>query len=302
MTKVLIADSLDREALEQLKAIPGFEVTVKTGLDEAALVGTIPGFNAVVVRGATKITRPVIEAGTDLRIIVRAGIGLDNVDAAAAKEKKIAVANTPAATSISVAEHTFGLMLGAVRNHGRAVVSMKQHKWEKKALEGTELYGKTLGIIGCGRIGIEVARRAVAFGMKVLAYDVIPIKTDLAVTQVPMDELLAKSDLITLHIPKQPQPVVGAAEILKMKDGVIIVNVARGGVVDEKALLDSLNSGKVRAAALDVYSKEPPDDFALIDHPNVTPIPHLGAAAKEGQQRAGLEVVKILKERLSSSG
>ena len=302
MTKVLIADSLDKEALEQLKAVPGFEVTVKTGLDEAALVGTIPGFNAVVVRGATKITRPVIEAGTDLRIIVRAGIGLDNVDAAAAKEKKIAVANTPAATSISVAEHTFGLMLGAVRNHGRAVVSMKQHKWEKKALEGTELYGKTLGIIGCGRIGIEVARRAVAFGMKVLAYDVIPIKTELAVTQVPMDELLAKSDLITLHIPKQHQPVIGAAEILKMKDGVIIVNVARGGVVDEKALLDGLNSGKVRAAALDVYSKEPPDDFTLIDHPNVTPIPHLGAAAKEGQQRAGLEVVKILKERLSSSG
>jgi D-3-phosphoglycerate dehydrogenase len=298
MTKVLIADSLDKEALEQLKAVPGFEVTVKTGLDEAGLVGTIPGFNAVVVRGATKITRPVIEAGTDLKIIVRAGIGLDNVDAAAAKEKKIAVANTPAATSISVAEHTFGLMLGAVRNHGRAIVSMKQHKWEKKALEGTELYGKTLGIIGCGRIGIEVARRAVAFGMKVLAYDVIPIKTDLAVTQVPMDELLAKSDLITLHIPKQPQPVVGAAEILKMKDGVIIVNVARGGVVDEKALLDGLNSGKVRAAALDVYSKEPPDDFTLIDHPNVTPIPHLGAAAKEGQQRAGLEVVKILKERL----
>jgi D-3-phosphoglycerate dehydrogenase len=193
-------------------------------------------------------------------------------------------------------------MLGAVRNHGRAVVSMKQHKWEKKALEGTELYGKTLGIIGCGRIGIEVARRAVAFGMKVLAYDVIPIKTELAVTQVPMDELLAKSDLVTLHIPKQPQPVVGAAEILKMKDGVIIVNVARGGVVDEKALLDGLNSGKVRAAALDVFAKEPPDDFALIDHPNVTPIPHLGAAAKEGQQRAGLEVVKILKERLSSSG
>jgi D-3-phosphoglycerate dehydrogenase len=299
MIKVLIADSLDKEALEQLKAVPGFEVTVKTGLDEAGLVGTIPGFNAVVVRGATKITRPVIEAGTDLKIIVRAGIGLDNVDSAAAKEKKIAVANTPAATSISVAEHTFGLMLGAVRNHGRAVVSMKLHKWEKKALEGTELYGKTVGIIGCGRIGIEVARRAIAFGMTVLAYDVIPIKTNLAVTQVPLDELLAKSDLITLHIPKQPQPVIGAAEILKMKDGVIIVNVARGGVVDEKALLDGLNSGKVRAAALDVFAKEPPDNFALIDHPNVTPIPHLGAAAKEGQQRAGLEVVKILKERLS---
>lgn len=298
MTKILIADSLDKEAMDALKAVPGFEVVVKTGLDEAGLVGTIPGFNAVVVRGATRITRPVIEAATDLRIIVRAGIGLDNVDGAAAKEKKIAVANTPAATSITVAEHTFGLMLGAVRNHGKAVVSMKQHKWEKKALEGTELFGKTLGIIGCGRIGLEVARRAIAFGMTVLAYDIVPIKTDLAVTQVPMDEILAKADLITLHIPKQPQPVIGAAELAKAKNGVIIINVARGGVVDEKALLDALNSGKVRAAALDVFAKEPPEDFALIDHPNVIPIPHLGAAAKEGQQRAGLEVVRILKEKL----
>jgi D-3-phosphoglycerate dehydrogenase len=298
MTKILIADSLDKEAMDALKAVPGFEVVVKTGLDEAGLVGTIPGFNAVVVRGATRITRPVIEAATDLRIIVRAGIGLDNVDGAAAKEKKIAVANTPAATSITVAEHTFGLMLGAVRNHGKAVVSMKQHKWEKKALEGTELFGKTLGIIGCGRIGLEVARRAIAFGMTVLAYDIVPIKTDLAVTQVPMDEILAKADLITLHIPKQSQPVIGAAELAKAKNGVIIINVARGGVVDEKALLDALNSGKVRAAALDVFAKEPPEDFALIDHPNVIPIPHLGAAAKEGQQRAGLEVVRILKEKL----
>ena len=134
MTRILIADSLDKESMEQLKAVPGFEVTVKTGLNEADLIRTIPGFNAVVVRGATKITRPVIEAATDLKIILRAGIGLDNVDSAAAKEKKIAVANTPAATSISVAELTFGLMLGAVRNFGRAVVSMKQHKWEKKDL------------------------------------------------------------------------------------------------------------------------------------------------------------------------
>jgi D-3-phosphoglycerate dehydrogenase len=290
MTRILIADSLDKEALDALKAVPGFEVVVKTGMKEDELVATVPGFQAVVVRGATKITRPVIEAGTDLKLLVRAGIGLDNIDSAAAGERKIAVANTPAATSISV--------LGAVRNHGKAIVSMKQHKWEKKALEGTELYGKTLGIIGCGRIGLEVARRAIAFGMKVLAFDVIPIKTDLAVTQVPMDELLAQSDLITLHVPKQPRPAIGAAEILKMKDGVIIINVARGGVVDEKALLDALNSGKVRAAALDVFAKEPPEDFALIDHPNVIPIPHLGAAAKEGQQRAGLEVVRILKEKL----
>ncbi len=299
MTKILIADSLDKESLEKMKEIPGFEVTVKTGMNEADLVQTIPGYQAVIVRSASKITRPVIEAGKDLKIVVRAGIGLDNVDSAAAKEKGVVVANTPAATSITVAEHTFGLMLGVVRNHGKAVVSMKQHKWDKKLLEGTELYGKTLGIVGCGRIGIEVAKRAIAFGMTVLAYDVVPIKTDLAVKQVSMEELMAKSDLITLHVPKQAKPVFGEAEFKKMKDGVIIINVARGGVVDEKALLAALNSGKVRAAALDVYSKEPPEDFSLIDHPNVTPIPHLGAAAKEGQQRAGLEVVKILKERLA---
>ncbi|HVP90941.1 MAG TPA: hydroxyacid dehydrogenase [Terriglobales bacterium] len=298
MIKILVADSMDKEALDEMRAIPGFDVTVKTGLGEADLVKTVPGFDAVVVRSATKITRPVIEAGKDLKLLVRAGIGLDNIDGAAAKEKGIAVANTPAATSISVAEHTFGLMLGVVRNHGKAVVSMKQHKWEKKSLEGTELFGKTLGIIGCGRIGIEVARRALAFGMKVLVYDVIPIKTDLAIRQVPLDELLAQADLITVHVPKQPKPILGEAEFQKMKDGVIIINVARGGVVDEKALLGALNSGKVRAAALDVYDKEPPDDFSLIDHPNVTPIPHLGASAVEGQRRAGLEVVRILKEKL----
>jgi D-3-phosphoglycerate dehydrogenase len=299
MTKILVADSMDKEALDQMRAIPGFDVTVKTGLAEADLVKNVPGFNAIVVRSATKVTRPVIEAGKDLKLLVRAGIGLDNIDSAAAKEKGIAVANTPAATSISVAEHTFGLMLGVVRNHGKAVLSMKQHKWDKKSLEGTELFGKTLGIIGCGRIGIEVARRAIAFGMKVLAYDIIPIKTDLAVKQVPLAELLDRADLVTVHVPKQPKPILGEAEFKKMKDGVIIINVARGGVIDEKALLDGLNSGKVRAAALDVYDKEPPEDFALIDHPNVTPIPHLGASAIEGQRRAGLEVVRILKEKLS---
>jgi D-3-phosphoglycerate dehydrogenase len=298
MTKILVADSMDKEALDAMRAIPGFDVTVKTGLGEADLVQLVPGFQAIVVRSATKVTRPVIEAGKDLKLLVRAGIGLDNIDGAAAKEKGIAVANTPAATSISVAEHTFGLMLGVVRNHGKAVLSMKQHKWDKKSLEGTELFGKTLGIIGCGRIGIEVARRAIAFGMKVVAYDVIPIKTDLAVKQVPLDELLAAADLITVHVPKQPKPILGEAEFKKMKDGVIIINVARGGVVDEKALLNGLNSGKVRAAALDVYDKEPPEDFSLVDHPNVTPIPHLGASSIEGQRRAGLEVVRILKEKL----
>jgi D-3-phosphoglycerate dehydrogenase len=298
MKKILLADTLDKEAVDQLKSLPQFEVTVKTGMDEAELIKTIPGFNAVVVRSATKITRNVIEAASGLEMIVRAGIGLDNVDAAAAKEKGIKVANTPAATTISVAEITFGLMLSAVRQLGRANLSMKEHKWEKKALSGTELYGKTLGIIGGGRIGQAVADRALAFGMKVLIYDVVKVETKPNMSQVELDELLAQSDIITLHTPKQVKPILGREEFAKMKIGVIIVNAARGGVVDEAALLEALNSGKIRAAAMDVYEKEPPVDFALIDHPNVTASPHVGAAAAEGQKRAGLEVVRILREKL----
>ncbi|MDD8025866.1 MAG: NAD(P)-dependent oxidoreductase [Acidobacteriota bacterium] len=299
MKKILIADALDKEAVDLLQAVPGFEVTVKTGLDEAALIQTVPGFNAVVVRSATKITKPVIDASSGLQIVVRAGIGLDNVDSAAAKAKGVAVANTPSATTISVAEYTFGLMLAAVRQQGRANVTMKQHKWEKKALHGTELYGKTLGLVGAGRIGLAVAERALAFGMSVLAYDVIPIKTALAVDQVPLNDLLAAADVITLHVPKMPGALIGPAEFARMKDGVILINAARGGVVDEAALLAALNSGKVRAAALDVWAKEPPEDWTLIDHPNVTAAPHIASQAAEGQKRAGLEVVRILKDKLA---
>jgi D-3-phosphoglycerate dehydrogenase len=236
-----------------------------------------------------------------MKLIIRAGIGLDNIDVAAAQEKGIQVTNTPAATSISVAEHAFGLMLAAVRNHGRANLSMKDHKWEKKVLSGTELYGKTLGVIGIGRIGQEVAKRALAFGMKVIAYDLIEVKIDFDVKQVGLEELIAQADIITLHVPltEETKHIVSDAELEKMKDGVIIINVSRGGTVDEKALLRALESGKVRAAGLDVFEKEPPDDFSLVDNPNVIATPHIGAAAKEGQKRAAQEVIKILKERLA---
>lgn len=301
MIKILLADSLDKEAIEKLKAISGFEVVLKTGMDEAELVRTIPEFHAVIVRSATKITRKVVEAASNLKLIVRAGIGLDNVDVEAAKEKGIQVANTPAATSISVAEHTFGLMLGAIRQHGRANLSMKEHKWEKKTLSGTELYGKTLGIIGIGRIGQEVAKRALAFGMKVIAYDIVKVETPIEIQQVSLDELLTQADIVTLHLPltKETRHMISGKEFEKMRAGVVLVNAARGGVVDEAALLEALNSGKVKAAGLDVFEKEPPVDFSLVDHPNVIVTPHIGAAAEEGQKRAGLEVVNILKERLS---
>lgn len=301
MKKVLVADPLNPEAFEELKSFPELEATLKTGMDEEELIRTIPDFHALVVRSATKVTKNAIEAASNLELIVRAGIGLDNIDLTAAQEKGIQVANTPSATSISVAEHTFGLMLATVRNHGKANLSMKEHKWEKKLLSGTELYGKTLGIIGVGRIGQEVTRRALAFGMKVIAYDIIEIKTDLDVKQVPLEELIAQADLITLHLPltEKTKHMISDKEFEKMKDGVIIINASRGGTVDETALLKALEAGKVRAAALDVFEKEPPDDFSLIDHPNIIATPHIGAAAKEGQKRAGMEVVKILKERLT---
>ena len=301
MKKILVADALNPEALEELQSIPDFDVTLKTGMDEAEQILTVPGYNAMVVRGATKVTKNVIDATSGMEIIVRAGIGLDNIDVTAAKDKGIQVANTPSATTISVAEHTFGLMLAVIRNHGKANLSMKKHRWEKKLFSGTELHEKTLGIIGSGRIGCEVSRLALAFGMKVIAFDILEIKTDLDIAQVTLDELLAQSDIISLHLPltAETKHMISGEEITKMKDGVIIVNASRGGTIDEHALLQALESGKVRAAAMDVFEKEPPDDFSLIDHPNVLATPHIGAAAKEGQKRAGLEVVKVLRERYS---
>jgi len=300
MKKILVADALDNDSVEKLRSVSEFDVTVKTGMNEAELKKTVPGFNGMVVRSATKATKPVIEAMDTMEVIVRAGIGLDNIDLAAAAEKGIQVNNTPSATTISVAEHTFGLMLAVIRNHGKANLSMKAHKWEKKLFKGTELFGKTLGIIGSGRIGLDVARRAIFFGMKVIAFDLVDIQTDLDIKQVTFDELLSGADIISLHLPftEKTSHMVSDKEFAQMKDGVIIVNAARGGVVDENALLKALETGKVRSAAVDVFEKEPPDNFELIDHPNVLATPHLGASAAEGQKRAGMEAVKILMDHL----
>ena len=303
MKKVLVADPMNPDAFEKLKSLPGIDITLKTGMDEQELINTIPEFHIAIVRGATKLTRNVIQATSNLELIIRAGIGLDNIDCVAAEEKGIQVNNTPAATTTSVAEHALGLMLAAVRNHGKANLSMKAHKWEKKALSGTELYQKTLGIIGSGRIGLEVARLALAFGMRVLVYDIIDVQTDLDLKQVDMEELLAHSDIISLHLPlnDKTKHMISDPEFAQMKDGVILVNASRGGTVDEKALYTALESGKVRAAGIDVFEKEPPEDYSLIDHPNVIATPHIGAAAKEGQKRAGFEVVDIVEKYVTGS-
>ncbi|MFW6136685.1 MAG: D-2-hydroxyacid dehydrogenase [Candidatus Aminicenantaceae bacterium] len=302
MKKILICDSLHPDAMEALKNLSGLEVTVKTGMDEKELIGTIPSYHAAVVRSATKITKNAIQAAGSLELIVRAGIGLDNIDVAEAEAKGIKVANTPSATTISVAEHTFGLMLGVVRSHGQANISMKEHKWEKKKFKGTELYGKTLGIIGSGRIGLAVADRAIAFGMTVLIHDIIEVQTKLNLRQVNLDELLAGSDVISLHLPltDMTRHMISRNEFDKMKDGVVIINAARGGVLDEKALLAALESGKVSGVGIDVYEKEPTDNFPLIDRLDVVATPHIGAAAKEGQRRAGFEVLNILKKTFLS--
>ena len=298
MTKILISDKLSQNAVDQLKEIPGFEVTVKTGMTPDELKAEIVHYEGVVIRSATKLKADILEAGKNLKVAVRAGIGLDNIDVKKAEELGIKVFNTPSASSITVAEYTIGLMFAAARFIPQAYKSVKEHKWEKKLFEGTELYGKTAGVIGFGRIGREVARRELALGMDVVYFDIVDVKSDLAAKQVTLDELLKKADYISMHLPKTEKTtnMISTREFGLMKPNAVLINVARGGTVDEAALLEALNGGKIRTAVLDVFSVEPPVQFDLIDHPNVIPLPHLGASAHEGQERAGLEVIKVLKE------
>jgi D-3-phosphoglycerate dehydrogenase len=245
-----------------------------------------------MVRSRTKATADVINAGAKgkLKVIGRAGIGVDNIDLVAASNNKIKVVNAPTGTTESVAELAFGLMLAASRSIPQADHSMKQGLWEKKAFKGVELCGKTLGIIGIGRIGTELGKRALAFNMKVLAYDKYITKSPAAkITIVPLDQLFKESDYISLHIPfvKTEGASIKEADFEKMKNGVILINCARGGTVDEQALLKHLNGGKVLAAGLDVYAAEPPTFKELVNHPKVVCTPHIGASTKEGQLRAG---------------
>ncbi len=297
--KILVCDKIAPEALEELEKIGN--VVFKPGMNPEELEKEIMNADAAVVRSATKLRREILNEAKKLKLIVRAGIGLDNIDLGAAKEMGVEVRNTPAATSISVAELVFAHMFSAARKLPMAYTSMKAHKWEKKLFQGFELYGKTIGIIGFGRIGREVAKRAVCFGMNVLWHDVVEPKTDIKAKRVSLDELFSKSDFITMHVPLLPQThhMIGREQIGKMKDGVVLVNAARGGVVSEEAVLDGLNSGKIGYYCVDVHEKEPTDNFALIDHERVISTPHLGASAEEGQLRAGMEVVKIIKEFFS---
>lgn len=290
--KVLICDSVAKEAVSKLTEA-GFEVDVKTGMTPEQVTEVIGNYEAVIVRSATKIRAPQIEAGTKLKVIARGGVGVDNIDVDVAKAKGIKVVNTPNASSISVAELALGMMFSLSRHLVNGTVSMRDGKWEKKAFEGVEIYGKTLGLIGAGRIGRELAKRAIACGMTVIAYDPFLTKVeDPAIPLVTKDEVLAKSDYLSLHIPldKAVGASIKAEDFAKMKKNAFLINCARGGVVDEAALVTALNDGLIAGAAVDVWAKEPTDNTVLPLHPKIIAMPHVGASTVEGQYRVALEV------------
>ena len=292
MMKVLICDSTAPEAIEKMRAA-GIEVHVQDDITADELMEVLPAYDGMVVRSRTKVRAPVIDKAKNLKVIVRGGVGLDNIDVDYARSKGIAVMNTPSASSASVAELTIGYLLALARRIPDATASMRAGQWEKKPLsKGSEIAGKTLGLVGCGRIGQEVAKRASALGMNVVFYRRTPTELPHA-RQVPLDELVCAADFISLHVPHTPEThhIIGAAEFDRMKAGVYIINCGRGGTLDEEALYEAVVSGKVAGAALDVFADEKADRgkklFAL---PQVIGSPHIGAGTKEAKARVGEEV------------
>jgi D-3-phosphoglycerate dehydrogenase len=294
--KVIIADKLSSAAVQVLRA-GGVEVDDRSGIEAGELAGVIGNYEGLIVRSRTKVTADLLKAATALKVVGRAGVGVDNVDLAAARELGVAVVNTPVSTSVAVAELTFALLLALLRKVPHADQTMKQGQWIKKELEGAELWGKVLGIIGVGNIGAHVARRAAAFDMRVIGYD--PLLDEKTIKSrgadpVSLNDLYAQADVITLHLPllSETRGMLGKEAFRKMKRGVYLVCAARGGVIDEGELLAALNTGDVAGAALDVFEKEPPGTNALISHPNVVATPHIGAQTAEAQTRAALDVAE----------
>jgi len=299
--KILVCDAIAGSAIEQFKS-KGFEVDIKTGMSPEELAEVIEPYDIIIVRSATKVRKVAIDKAKNLKVIARGGVGLDNIDVEYAKSKGIKVVNTPAASSASVAELALAHMLAIYRFLPQANITMRQGQWNKKSYKGLELSGKTLGIIGIGRIGQELAKRANALGMKVIAYDAFIKEAPLDfIKMVEKEELLKNSDIISLHIPfiKEQGPTITAKEFELMKEGAVLINCARGGVVDEKALLDALNSGKLFGAGIDVFEKEPTDNTELINHPKVSVTPHIGASTKEAQARIGEELVRVIVEEVN---
>ena len=302
MPKVLIADELSPRALEIFRG-RGVEVDVRPGLKKAELIGIIAGYEGLAVRSATKADKEVIAAATRLKVIGRAGIGVDNIDVAAATAGGIVVMNTPFGNSITTAEHAIALLFAAARQIAAADASTQAGKWEKTRFMGVELYAKTLGLIGCGNIGALVAERALALKMKVIAYDpfLSPERAvKIGVEKVELEDLLVRSDAISLHTPltEKTRNILSAEALARAKRGVIIVNAARGGLVDERALRARLESGEVGAAAFDVFVTEPAKESVLFGAPNFVATPHLGASTNEAQENVALQVAEQMADYL----
>lgn len=295
--RVLVSDSLAEEGIEVFRQAEGVEVDVETGLSPDELKAVIVDYDAIAIRSATKLTAEIIEAAQRLKVIGRAGIGVDNVDLDAATRKGIVVMNTPEGNTITTAEHTISMLLALARRIPQATASVKAGKWEKKKFMGTEVFNKTLGIIGMGRIGKIVADRAHGLHMNVIAYDPFlspEVVTKLGVEMVSLDELLARSDFITVHTPKTKETInlLDEKAFKKMKKGVYVLNCARGGIINETALYNALVSGKVAGAALDVFEKEPPENNPLIGLEQVICTPHLGASTEEAQVNVAVAVAE----------
>ncbi|MCC6500677.1 MAG: hypothetical protein IT313_10460 [Anaerolineales bacterium] len=291
--KILITDGLDESGQSILRASADADNRKDISADD--LLKAIPDYDGLIVRGRTKVTASLLDAASRLKVIGRAGVGVDNIDLDAAKKRNVTVVNAPMSTSIAVAELTFGLLLALARELPRADAGMKQDKWLKKELEGVELNGKTLGVIGFGRIGVEVGKRAAAFGMNVIAYDPLISEGDIkrrGAEPVSIQDLYAWSDFISLHLPLnvQTRDMIGKLAFSEMKDGVRLVCAARGGIIDEAELVAALNSGKVAGAALDVFGVEPPGLTETVSHPRVIATPHIGAQTAEAQSRASEDI------------
>ncbi len=305
--KILVSDPLAEEGLAILKEEKELEVDVKTSLSPEQLKDIIKNYEALIVRSSTKVTKDIIESASKLKIIGRAGVGLDNVDAQAATLRGIVVMNTPGGNTISTAEHTMSMILALSRNIPQANLSLKNNIWDRKRFMGVELFGKTLGIIGLGRIGSEVAKRAISFGMRIIAYDPylsIERAKQLEVELVDLRKLISLSDYISLHTPltDDTQHMIGEEEFKLMKKGVRIINCARGGIVDEAALAKAAESGIVAGAALDVFETEPPKDSPLLKFDNCIVTPHLGASTEEAQVNVAIEIAKQVRDALLGRG
>ncbi len=296
--RILATDGMEKGAVAALRS-QGHEV-IEQFYEPAELAEQVKNADVLVVRSATKVRTPIIDAALEtgkLRLIIRGGVGIDNIDHEYAKSKGIEVKNTPRASSDAVAELAMAHMLSCARFISAAGFTMRNGKWEKKAYKGIEVNGKTIGIVGYGRIGQALGRMAIGMGMKVVAYDVFknPELENENMRYVELDELFACSDFISLHVPSlEGKPMVNAETIAKMKDGVVIINTSRGTNIDEAALLEALESGKVRAAGLDVWAEEPSKNEALYSHPHVSCTPHIGASTTEAQKRIGAEIVDII--------